>query len=112
VTVAAILGQKSHSVITAQAEETLKAVCNLLSTHRIGAVVVSDGKGGIAGILSERDIVKAGGARRCRGARSPDRRLHDPYGEDVQPGRHHRRRDGVDDGGALPPPAGRRGGPG
>jgi len=59
VTVAAILGQKSHSIITAQAEETLKGVCGLLASHRIGAVVVTDGTGGIAGILSERDIVKA-----------------------------------------------------
>jgi CBS domain-containing protein len=59
VTVAAILGQKSHSIITAQAAETLKGVCGLLATHRIGAVVVTDGAGGIAGILSERDIVKA-----------------------------------------------------
>lgn len=58
-TVAAILGQKSHQVITAPAEETLKGVCTLLSAHRIGAVVVSDGRSGIAGILSERDIVKA-----------------------------------------------------
>jgi CBS domain-containing protein len=59
VTVAAILGQKSHSIITAKAEETLKGVCDLLAHHRIGAVVVTDGTGSISGILSERDIVKA-----------------------------------------------------
>jgi CBS domain-containing protein len=59
VTVAAILGQKSHSIITAQAGETLKGVCALLASHRIGAVVITDGSGGITGILSERDIVKA-----------------------------------------------------
>ncbi len=58
-TVAAILGQKSHSIITAKAEDTLKGVCDLLSQHRIGAVVVTDGEGDISGILSERDIVKA-----------------------------------------------------
>ena len=58
-TVAAILGQKSHSIITAKAEETLKGVCDLLAHHRIGAVVVTDGTGSISGILSERDIVKA-----------------------------------------------------
>ena len=58
-TVAAILGQKSHSVITAQAGETLKGVCALLSSHRIGAVVITDGSEGISGILSERDIVRA-----------------------------------------------------
>jgi CBS domain-containing protein len=58
-TVAAILGQKSHSVITAQAGETLKGVCALLASHRIGAVVITDGSDGINGILSERDIVKA-----------------------------------------------------
>lgn len=58
-TVAAILGQKSHSVITAKAEETLKGVCDILALHRIGAVVVTDGAGSISGILSERDIVKA-----------------------------------------------------
>jgi len=59
VTVAAILGQKSHSIITAQAGETLKGVCALLASHRIGAVVITDGGEGITGILSERDIVKA-----------------------------------------------------
>lgn len=58
-TVGAILGQKSHSVITAAAQDTLKGVCDLLASHRIGAVVVTDGGGRIEGILSERDIVKA-----------------------------------------------------
>ncbi len=58
-TVAAILGQKSYSVITTQAGETLQSVCALLALHRIGAVVVTDGSDGISGILSERDIVKA-----------------------------------------------------
>ena len=58
-TVAAILGQKSHSVITAPSQETLKGVCALLSTHRIGAVIVCDDGDTIAGILSERDVVRA-----------------------------------------------------
>lgn len=58
-TVAHILKSKGNTVITVTSATTLKEVADTLAHHRIGAVVVSDGKGGIAGIVSERDVVRA-----------------------------------------------------
>ena len=54
-----ILGVKGSSVITATSKETVQSTAQKLSQHRIGAVVIVDDKGGIAGIVSERDIVRA-----------------------------------------------------
>jgi len=54
-----ILGVKGRSVITATSKETVQGTAQKLSQHRIGAVVIVDDKGGIAGIVSERDIVRA-----------------------------------------------------
>ena len=54
-----ILGVKGRSIITATAKETVQSIAQKLSKHRIGAVVVVDDKGAIAGIVSERDIVRA-----------------------------------------------------
>jgi len=58
-TVAAILSQKGRQVVTMGPKQTLREVCETLATHKIGAVVLIDGQGHIAGILSERDIVRA-----------------------------------------------------
>ncbi len=58
-TVAQILSRKGRAVVTVSATETMQGVVNLLTQNRIGAVVVLDGKGGIAGIVSERDVVRA-----------------------------------------------------
>ena len=54
-----ILGVKGRNVITATPKETIEITASKLSEHRIGAVVVTDDKGAIAGIVSERDIVRA-----------------------------------------------------
>ncbi len=58
-TVAAILSKKGRQVITMGPQQTLAAVCDTLTAHKIGAVVLIDGEGAIAGIISERDIVRA-----------------------------------------------------
>ena len=58
-TVAAILSQKGRQVVTMGPKQTLREVCETLATHKIGAVVLTDVDGRIAGILSERDIVRA-----------------------------------------------------
>ncbi|MCE1237961.1 MAG: CBS domain-containing protein [Hyphomicrobiales bacterium] len=58
-TVQAILSQKGRQVVTMGPKQTLREVCETLATHKIGAVVLIDAHGGIAGILSERDIVRA-----------------------------------------------------
>ncbi len=57
--VAQILSRKGSAVVTVTPSETLQGVVKLLAQNRIGAVVVLDGKGGLAGIVSERDVVRA-----------------------------------------------------
>jgi len=58
-TVAQILSRKGRAVVTAAPAETVQGVVNLLTQNRIGAVLVVDSKGSIAGIVSERDVVRA-----------------------------------------------------
>ncbi|MGN6770324.1 MAG: CBS domain-containing protein [Rhizobiaceae bacterium] len=58
-TVKSILDEKGRDVFTIGPGETLTAAIRLLAEKRIGAVVVLRTDGGIAGILSERDIVRA-----------------------------------------------------
>jgi CBS domain-containing protein len=57
--VATILGEKGHEVVTASSEASLLDIATILREHSIGCIVVSDGKDGIAGIVSERDLVRA-----------------------------------------------------
>jgi len=54
-----ILRNKGREIVTTDGEATLSEAARLLARRRIGAVVVVDGKGTVAGILSERDIVRA-----------------------------------------------------
>ena len=58
-TVSAILSQKGRQVVTMGPKQLLREVCEALATHKIGAVVLVDAHGRIAGIISERDIVRA-----------------------------------------------------
>jgi CBS domain-containing protein len=58
-TVRSILEEKGRDVFTIGPDETLMAAIRLLAEKRIGAVVVLRADGGIGGILSERDIVRA-----------------------------------------------------
>jgi len=59
-TVKAILSRKGNDVITIEPTVTLSAAVNILAEHRIGALVVVAGADEqVAGILSERDIVRA-----------------------------------------------------
>ena len=57
--VAHILKQKGAGVITVQPADSVQAIVDILAKHRIGAVVVVDHEGAIAGIVSERDVVRA-----------------------------------------------------
>ncbi len=57
--VAHILRQKGTSVVTVEPSDSVQTIVDILARHRIGAVVVVDGAGGIAGIVSERDVVRA-----------------------------------------------------
>jgi CBS domain-containing protein len=53
-----ILKSKGTDVVTTGPEETIAATAKLLHKHRIGAVLVLDGDGKVAGVISERDIVR------------------------------------------------------
>jgi CBS domain-containing protein len=53
-----ILQSKGAAVYTVTAGAPLSEAVRLLNAHKIGAVVVVDAKGKVAGILSERDIVR------------------------------------------------------
>lgn len=57
-TIASILGSKGSDVFTITLPKTLLEVCSTLREHRIGAILIVDDKGKLAGILSERDIVR------------------------------------------------------
>ncbi len=58
-TVARILRSKGLEVITAAPHQSLRDVASILSTRRIGALVVTDPAGRVLGIISERDVVRA-----------------------------------------------------
>ncbi|MBP7064381.1 CBS domain-containing protein [Ferrovibrio sp.] len=72
--VAMILKEKGGDMVAAKPGDSLAAVCSLLAGHGIGAVLVLNPDGGIAGILSERDVVRGlaqhGGALLERSAES------------------------------------------
>jgi len=57
--VKAILAAKGGDVISIEPTADLTAAARLLGAHRIGAVVIRGAGGRLAGILSERDIVRA-----------------------------------------------------
>jgi len=57
--VAAILKQKGRAVTTVGPATTLMEIAGKLSTKRIGAIVVVGAHGEVAGIISERDIIRA-----------------------------------------------------
>ncbi len=58
-TVKAILSHKSPDILSIEPTATLAQAAKLLAERRIGAVLVLGIEGRVAGILSERDIVRA-----------------------------------------------------
>ena len=59
-TVAAILKHKDPAVASVSPDTSMADVTTVLSSRRIGAVLVRDKDGSVAGIVSERDVVHAG----------------------------------------------------
>ncbi|MDQ3480308.1 MAG: CBS domain-containing protein, partial [Actinomycetota bacterium] len=53
-----IMQGKGGSIVTASPDTTVRELVALLTEHNIGAVVVSSGESQIAGIVSERDVVR------------------------------------------------------
>jgi CBS domain-containing protein len=58
-TVAKILAEKGRTVVTIQPQRSLGEAAKLLAEKRIGALIVGDASNAVAGIVSERDIVRA-----------------------------------------------------
>ncbi len=56
--IAHVLRDKGAAVHTARAETTLEDAARLLTDKRVGALVVVGEDGAIAGVVSERDIVR------------------------------------------------------
>lgn len=56
--VSQILRTKGDLVFTATPSDTVGAICALLHSRRVGAMIIMDGDR-VAGIVSERDIVRA-----------------------------------------------------
>jgi CBS domain-containing protein len=62
-TVASILREKGNTIISVRPETPLMDLVDTIVSRRIGAVLVLDDAGSLAGIVSERDVVKALAAR-------------------------------------------------
>ena len=59
--IARILSSKSRDIATSSPEATLSEAARILAEKRIGAILVTNAKGELLGILSERDIVRVVG---------------------------------------------------
>jgi CBS domain-containing protein len=55
--VSAVLEQKGHKVVTVAPRDTVASLVKVLSVNRIGAAPVID-EGRLAGIISERDVIR------------------------------------------------------
>lgn len=53
-----VVKRKGGTVVTVRSDASVTDLLDLLAEHRIGAVVVSDDGSTIAGIVSERDVVR------------------------------------------------------
>jgi len=58
-----ILATKGANILTVRANQTLKEAVVLLAKHKIGALIVVDEAGKLAGILSERDVIREAAQR-------------------------------------------------
>ena len=56
--VSEVLRRKGATVITIGPDRSVRELLGLLAEHGIGAVVVSEDGAGVAGIVSERDVVR------------------------------------------------------
>lgn len=71
-----ILAHKGGKVVTIRPDATISTAVHRLALERIGALVVSDDGEAIAGILSERDLIRAL-AQEGAAILAPDRRVQD-----------------------------------
>ena len=57
--VSAILAEKGHDVATAKPDAPMMTIIEDLADKNIGAIVITNAQNGVAGIISERDVVRA-----------------------------------------------------
>lgn len=74
-TVAAILAEKGRRVVTMKPEDSLAEVVRTLAANKIGALILTDEEGAIAGIISERDVVRALGSEGASALTVPARQF-------------------------------------
>lgn len=53
-----VKGKPSHEVVTISPDATVRELIGLLAEHNVGALVVCDADDTLAGIVSERDVVR------------------------------------------------------
>jgi len=58
-TIGAVLRTKGNTVVSVRPDTPITELVSTIASRRIGAVLVLDDHGGLAGIVSERDVVKA-----------------------------------------------------
>jgi CBS domain-containing protein len=69
--VASILKLKGRDVFTAAPDKSLLEIAELLATHGIGCIVIVSDGGKVAGIVSERDLVRAIGRAGTKALKDP-----------------------------------------
>lgn len=69
--VSEILQKKGHDVVSLSGDANMLEASVLLAAKRIGAVLITDPAGKIAGILSERDVVRALASESVRALAAP-----------------------------------------
>ena len=58
-TIATVLRTKGNTVVSVSPDTPITELVKTIASRRIGAVLVLDDNGGLVGIVSERDVVKA-----------------------------------------------------
>ncbi len=58
-TIASVLRTKGNTIVSIRPDTSLPELASTIASRRIGAVIVLDDDGKLAGIVSERDVVKA-----------------------------------------------------
>jgi CBS domain-containing protein len=69
--VSQIIREKGDLVFTISPDESVERAAALLDERKVGAMVVVDASGAVAGIVSERDVVRVVASRGAAGLQEP-----------------------------------------
>lgn len=101
-----ILAAKGGDIVSIEATADLTAAAQLLAARRIGAIVIRGTEGRLAGILSERDIVRTIAQHGMAALSMSVAQVMTRNVCHLRRGRHHRQPDGADDRRKISSPAG------